>query len=470
MAVSEKNKKVMEFFEELTKVPHCSFKEEKIGDYLLNFAKERNLEAYRDNGGNVYIKKKPTRDKNEPIILQGHMDMVCVKEAGFDFDFDNDALQLYTEDGFLKAKGTSLGADNGIAVAMILAILDDDTIQHSGIEALITTREEVGLLGAAEVEGDRFEAKTLINIDSEEEGIVTVSCCGGVRHLLNFPLKFEPNNYSKTYKINISGLKGGHSGMEINKQRANGIKIMGRVLNLIKGGQLVSINGGEAMNAIAKDVEAVYATNEDISEKISEFEKLIKFEFLHTDQDLKLTAVETDKASNVIKKEISDSVINTIMALPFGIIKMSDVIDGLVQTSTNVGVITTTEDYISIDNSHRSSIESEKVELIKKTNAIAELAGAKTETIGDYPGWEFAENSKIRDLFLKEYKKEYGKEAKISAIHAGLECGILQRQIGKLDMISIGPDMFDVHTPNERLDLESTYRTYELLLNILKEF
>ncbi len=463
------NEKVFDFFKKLTEIPHCSFKEEKIGDYLLGFAKERGLEAYRDKGNNVYIKKPSTNGKKEsPVILQGHMDMVCVKEKGFDFDFEKDALQLFTEDGFLKAKGTSLGADNGIAVAMILAILDSDEVKHPGIEAIITTREEVGLLGAAEVEGERFEGKTLINIDSEEEGIFTVSCCGGVRHLIEIPIVFEKNSYKKAYKISVTGLKGGHSGMEINKQRANGIKIIARTLLKLDDYSLVKISGGEAMNAIAKDIDAVITTDKDITSKIAELEQEFKNEFQFTDENLKLSCKEVEIPESVITKESALKAVDLILALPFGVQRMSDTIEGLVETSTNLGVIETTGEYITLENSHRSSVETEKQELIDITDSICRLAGANSSTHGNYPGWEYVDNSVIRDLFVEEYKKQYKKDPVIGAIHAGLECGILQKQIGKLDMISIGPDMFDVHTPNEKLDIESTHRTFELLLNVLE--
>ncbi len=464
-----KNDKVFEFFKKISEVPHCSFKEEKIGDFLLDFAKERNLKSYRDKGNNVYIYKPATNGKTDnPVILQGHMDMVCVKEKGVNFDFEKDSLKLFTEDGFLKAEGTSLGADNGIAVAMILTILDDDSIKHPGIEAIITTREEVGLLGAAEVEGDKFKGKTLINIDSEEEGIFTVSCCGGVRHLIQSPIKFEDNKYKKAYQISINGLKGGHSGMEIDKQRANGIKIMARTLLKLDNYSLAKINGGEAMNAIAKDIEAIITTDEDITSVIAELEKTFKNEFQFTDENLKLNCKEIDAPQKVIDKESTLKAMHLIAALPFGVQRMSDTIKGLVETSTNLGVIETTDKYITLENSHRSSIESQKQELIDITDAICSLAGATSETHGNYPGWEYEDKSAIRDLLVTEYKKQYGKDPIIGAIHAGLECGILQKQIGKLDMISIGPDMFDVHTPNEKLDIESTNRTFKLLLSVLE--
>ncbi len=463
------NDKVFEFFKKISEVPHCSFKEEKIGNFLLDFAKERNLKAYRDSGNNVYIYKPATNGKEDnPVILQGHMDMVCVKEKGVEFDFDKDSLKLFTDDGFLKAEGTSLGADNGIAVAMILAILDDDAIKHPGIEAIITTREEVGLLGAAEVEGDKFKGKTLINIDSEEEGIFTVSCCGGVRHIIESPIEFEDNKYKKAYKISVNGLKGGHSGMEIDKQRANGIKLMARTLLALDNYSLANINGGEAMNAIAKDIEAIITTDEDISNTIIELEKTFKNEFQFTDENLKLNCKEVEVPQKVIDNNATRKTMQLILALPFGVQRMSDTIKGLVETSTNLGVIETTENYITLENSHRSSVESQKQELIDITDAICALAGANSKTHGNYPGWEYAENSKIRELLVEEYKKQYGKEPIIGAVHAGLECGILQKQIGKLDMISIGPDMFDVHTPNEKLDIESTKRTFKLLLSVLE--
>ncbi len=463
------NQLVMKYFKKIAEIPHASFHEEAIGSYLLEFAKEHNLEAKRDDAGNVYIRKPATSNKELPIILQGHMDMVAAKEENVDFNFDTDSLILYEEDGFLHAKGTTLGADNGIAVAMILAILDDDSIQHSGIEAIITVQEEVGLLGAGKVDGSWFKGKTLINIDSEEEGIFTVSCCGGVRQVINLDIDSTDNQASKAYKISLEGLLGGHSGMEINKQRANALQLMARIAHRLQPCSIAEISGGVAMNAIAKDASMIITTDNDIQAKIAELEAEFKGEFGITDPQLaiKSEAVETPK--KVFSKQTSENLISLLLNLPCGVIRMNPSLTTHVQTSSNIGVLRQEDNQLVIETSHRSTSSSEKNLLITKTATLCQALGATQSSHGDYPAWEYNPESNIRELFKQKYKEQSGKEAVIDAIHAGLECGILQEQIGELDMISIGPNIYDVHTPNEKLDLASTERTYQLLLSVLEE-
>ncbi len=467
-------KNVFKYFEEITKVPHCSYKEEKISQYLLDFAKERNLEAFRDEKHNVLIKMPATNNKKDQdaVILQGHMDMVCVKKADFEFDFDNDPLPLLVDGDRLRTKGTSLGADNGIAVAMILAILDDPSIEHPPIEALFTTLEEVGLIGASNVNGSLFSAKTLINIDSEEEGIFTVSCCGGLRHIVKLPINYISNHYDSTYKISISGLVGGHSGMEINKQRANAIKLMGRLLNNITiPFRVVSINGGEAMNAIAKFVDVEIATNKDVKvqDELIRMQELFRKEFSETDKDITITMEQVDNKDECFDEESTEKMINLILVMPYGVIRYSDTIENLPETSTNLGVITTDNDHVTYEFNHRSSKASSKSALKESIEALARLAGAATIREAEYTAWEYEKESKIRELFIKKYKEMFNKEPEVGAVHAGLECGILQERIGKLDMISFGPDMSDVHTPMESLSISSVERMYKFLLEILKE-
>ncbi len=458
---------VFKYFREIAAIPHASFNEKAIGDYLLKFASDRNLENKRDEYGNVYIRKAATGAKSEPIILQGHMDMVAAKEEGFDFNFDTDALQLYEEDGFLHAKGTTLGADNGIAVAMILALLDDESVVHSGIEAVITVQEEVGLLGAAKVEGDWFKGKTLINIDSEEEGIFTVSCCGGVRQVLKLDINKVENKAKKAYKITLEGLLGGHSGMEIDKGRANALQLIARIVNALDGCFLAEMAGGVAMNAIAKDAYAIVTTDKDISATIEQLSADFKSEFSLTDAALNIKVETVDAPSQVLSADVADRLVKLLLTLPCGVITMSPAIKGLVQTSSNLGVLRIENNQFVVETSHRSSVASEKSLLMIKTKMIADMLGAEYGSQGDYPAWEYRADSEIREIFKQKYHEQSGKEAEIAAIHAGLECGILQEQIGKLDMISIGPNIYDVHTPNEKLDIESSKRTYQLLLNVL---
>lgn len=464
-------KKVFSFFEEITKIPHCSYKEEQISKYLYEFAKKRNLYAHRDKFNNILIKKKATNNKQnqKPVILQGHMDMVCVKKDGFDFDFETQPLPLVIDGDWLKTEGTTLGADNGIAVAMILEILDGDYI-HPDLECLITTEEEVGLNGAQNVDGSLFEGKTLINIDTEEEGVFCVSCSGGSRSDMIIDYKKEKNNKENSYKLNIKNLLGGHSGMEIDTQRANAIKLIADIMiNFKEEFNIFSIKGGDATNAIAKSSEIIFSTNENITSIVAKQTQNIKEKFYKSDKDIEITLEKIDNVKEVLKEKESKKIIETIFLMKQGVVRMSDSIEGLVETSTNVGTIETTDENIIIHLSHRSSSEYQAEKMLMHDKIISKNLNIKTEGGSSYPGWQYEPNSEIRDLFIETYKEMYNKEPVVTAIHAGLECGILQNRIGKLDMISLGPDMKDVHSPNEKLNIPSVKRVFEFLLEILKK-
>lgn len=465
------NNKVFDFFVELTKIPHCSGQEKQISDYLVQFAKDRNLEVIQDEANNVIIKKPGSAgyEDHDPVILQGHMDMVCVKTDELEFDFDTMPLPIHIEGDWLKTKGTTLGADNGIAVAMAMAILDDNTLKHPPLEVLITTDEEVGLLGAAAVKGEYFKGRTLINMDSEEEGIYLTGCAGGARNIIELPVKFEENTFDRAFKVRVHGLAGGHSGIEINKNRANANKLIGRLLNSLGMIRLVSLSGGEKMNAIAKQAFATFVTNGDISLKVQEMEKVFQNEYASSDPSIKIDFEAVEKPEFMMEKESSKKALALLIIIPHGVQAMSQFIPELVETSTNLGVVETDGNVIKFESAHRSSLESKKQALIKKFAMLAELFEARPVVQGDYPGWEYKPESKIRDLFVKKYEEITGKKAETTAIHAGVECGILQRNIGELDMISFGPNMHDVHTPFERLSVSSTKKTYELLLGVLEE-
>lgn len=469
-ALAETNR-MFYFFDEISKIPRCSYNEGKIADYLETFAKQRGLEYVRDGENNVVIKKSGTKGKEfeEAVLLQGHSDMVCVSAENVDFDFDTQAIQLLVDGDFLKADGTTLGGDDGIAVAMMLAILDDKDAVHPPIEALMTTGEEVGLLGAKAVDGSIFKATRLINIDSEEEGVFTASCAGGLRQHVKLPLSKENNSFKHCYSLSVSGLLGGHSGMEIHKQRANAMKLLVRLISKVDTPfAFIGANGGEAMNSIPKQAVFTLVTDAGIAEFSAAAEK-IKSEFIGKEPSINFEVKELDNPSECYSTKDSKVLYNLLYALPHGVIAMSDQIEGLVETSVNMATITTSENEAVIECNHRSSMNEKIHAVAKRVTAIAELAGARTELGSEYPGWAYAEKSPLRDTLLEVYEKMYGKKAEVAALHAGLECGVLGESIGKLDMISMGCNLYDVHTPNEKMDIASATRTFDFLKAVLEK-
>ena len=450
-------KAVFQYFEEISNIPRGSGNEKGISDYLLNFGKELGLESIQDEALNVIIKKPGTPGyENAPtVIIQGHMDMVCEKNNGVEHDFEKDPLKLRIVDDYIYATDTTLGADNGIAVAYAMAILASNDIPHPPIEVLLTTDEETGMSGAMAIKKENLQGKILINLDNEEEGYLLVSCAGGVRSTATLKVDEQEIGSKKLIKINISGLKGGHSGMDIIKERGNSNKILGRVLKgLLREVKfnLVSLNGGSKNNAIPREAEAIIAVNPN-------------------DEN---TAIEViNNWNNIIENELTDEstkkVVDLLYIYPNGINSKSTEIEGLVESSTNLGVLTTKDGVVEFDSAIRSSIPSLKEEIVLRSKTIVELLGGKFETTSDYPGWEYDPNSKVRDICQKVHKDMYGKEAKIVAIHAGVECGLFNEKLGNLDMISFGPNLYDVHTPDEHMSISSVKNCYEYLLGILKE-
>lgn len=464
------NHKVIDYFLELTKIPHCSGEEKQISDYLVKFAKDRELEVIQDEALNVII-YKPASDgfeDKDPVILQGHMDMVCVKLDELEFDFATQPLPVVIDGDTIKTEGTTLGADNGIAVAMAMAILDDETLEHPPIEVLITTDEEVGLLGAASIDGGLFKGKTLINLDSESEGVYLTGCAGGVRNVIELPVTYAEPTKNTAYEIRIHGLTGGHSGIEIDKNRANSNKLLGRVLAQLKDIEIASLHGGEKMNAIAKQSFATVLSDEDILEQVAELGELFKQEYSVSDPDLAISVTSAEKPQRVFDQATASKVIALLNLIPQGVQAMSQHFPGLVETSSNFGVLDMSEDVIKFESAHRSSIESKKQTLKDQFEYLAEVFGGKAVTQGDYPGWAYNPDSRIRELFKATYAEMTGEQAETTAIHAGVECGILQDRIGQLDMISLGPNMAEVHTPFENLSISSSIKTYELLVEVLK--
>lgn len=467
------SKEVFKWFEEISKIPRESGHEKEISDFLVEFAKERNFEFHRDSVNNVIIKKCETAgyENKNAVIIQGHMDMVCEKTKDSKHDFRKDAIELIVEGDILRANETTLGADDGIAIAMGLALLDSKNIPHPPIEFLATTSEETGMDGALAITGEHLNGKTLINIDSEEEGILLVSCAGGLNTLTEFEIKRE--NIKKDFeslKIEISGLKGGHSGIEIHKQRANAIKILGRLLYAVKKDiNLDFIEGGAKHNAIAKNSEAIITTKdaEKIKNILEELSKKIKNEYKTEDSQMQIKIEKIENIKECITKEISDNIIDFMNLAPNGVLYMSREISGLVQTSANNGVLKEENGKLIFTISIRSSLESSTEEIASIVEIASKRTNAKFEKVNWYPAWEFDKNSKIKDIALSVYKKITGKDAKIEAIHAGLECGILKRVLPEVDMISIGPNLYDVHTPAEHLSISSVDRTWKFLKELI---
>lgn len=472
-------KRVFKFFEEISQIPRCSGNEKKISNYLVKFAKENGLEVIQDEALNIIIKKPGTKgyEKAPTVILQGHMDMVCEKDMDIKHDFNKDPIELIIEDDFVRAKGTTLGADNGIAVAFCLAILESDNIPHPPLEVLITTEEEIGMNGAKKLDKRNLNGKILINIDAEEEGVFLVSCAGGITTKVKLNLAFENiKSNSCLYKIVVNGLKGGHSGVEINKERANANKIMGRILNDLESlvdYRISSINGGTKNNAIPRDAETIICIannkNIDMQSFTTKWNNILKNELKISDPniniDIKKVAFDVTK---VLDKKTTQKIVSFLLLVPDGVQTMSMEIENLVESSANLGIVKTASDYILFESSIRSSVKTLKHRIVNTIVKIANLIDAEVTTEGDYPEWPYDPASKIREIFEKVYLESYGEKPKISAIHAGLECGIFKEKFGDIDMISFGPNIYDVHTPNEHLSIFSTQRTWEFLLKVLK--
>ncbi len=464
---------VFKIFEEISAVPRGSGNMQKIADYCVNFAKNLKLKYIRDEFNNVVIFKPASKgyENAEPIILQGHLDIVCQKEDDRQIDFLNDPLEIYRDGDFIKANGTTLGADNGIAVAFILAILSNDVL-HPPIEAVLTTDEEIGLIGAGGLDKSVLTARKMINIDSEEDDVLTVSCAGGEDVILNIPLEFEGQN-GTLLNINIGGLLGGHSGVEIDKNRTNANMLLGNLLKHIAKTQkfsLISAAGGTKENAIPNSATATICceNSENLLLQIDNFKNLCLGDIRQTEPDAFIEVkVGKSGSHNCLNEKSKDDIINLLTKTPNGVVKMSDEIEGLVETSLNLGVLATENNRVKAVFALRSNKESSLKELTEKIVSIGKKLDANTETEGFYPPWEYNPISPLRELYKKCYFEQNGKEIKVEAIHAGLECAVFSAEIKGLDCISIGPNLFDVHTTNERLGISSTVATLNLLLKIL---
>ncbi|MBN1044251.1 MULTISPECIES: aminoacyl-histidine dipeptidase [unclassified Clostridium] len=472
--------KVFYYFNEISRIPRGSGNEKGISDYLLNFGKNLGLEAIQDDALNIIIKKpaSPGYEKSPTVIIQGHMDMVCEKNNEKVHDFTKDPIELVTKDDFIYANGTTLGADDGIAVAYAMAILEDNTIEHPAIEVLLTSDEEAGMSGAMALKSGCLDGKIVINLDSEDEGKLLVSCAGGIRtkSILNVQWENTPKN-KKAFKLIIKGLSGGHSGSDIHLGRGNSNKLIGRVLKNILNQMelnLVSLNGGSKNNAIPREATAELLIDADMEKEflniISTLREEFKNEFRVKDANIQLEIEELkENIEKVFSKESTDNVINLLYLYPNGINTVSSDIEGLTESSTNIGVLTTKENHVEYDSAVRSSVFSLREEMVERIRCLTEILGGTVSNTAGYPEWQYKEESKIREICKDVYKQMYNEEAEVVAIHAGVECGLFKEKLGDLDMISFGPDIFDAHTPNEHMSISSVERVWSYLLEVLKE-
>jgi len=472
-------KLVWKHFDEIRKIPRCSKHEEKIRAYVENFAKEQNLKYKTDKPGNIVISKPATKgmEKKPIVILQGHMDMVCEKNSDVKHDFSKDPIKLKLEGDVLMADGTTLGADNGIGLAMSLAILEDNTLKHGPLEALFTVDEETGLTGAFALADDMLTGRIMLNLDSEDFGVLTVGCAGGGDSQISLPIKTKPINGSLTsMTIKVSGLRGGHSGVDAHEQRGNAVKLLTRMLWRTRDGfklHITEIKGGDKHNAIPREAYAKVSIEKGQKDKfistLKKEEKDILGEIKPIDPNFKVNVEDIDKLHSTLTEDTQDKLLDLLHSLPHGVDKMSYDIPDLVETSTNLATVSIKDDKANIGMSTRSSIKSALQDFRDRIRATAELSGAEVEEDSPYPGWKPNMDSDILKISKKIFKDMYKKEPKVEAIHAGLETGIIGEKFPGMDMISIGPTIKYPHSPEEQVHVSTVGKTYDFVLKILEE-
>lgn len=466
---------VFAYFEQFCAIPHGSGNTKAISDYLVRFAKEQGLRYIQDELNNVILFADGTEgyEDHEPVILQGHMDMVCEKDADCPINMDTEGLDVTHEGDFVYARGTTLGGDDGIAVAYALAVLSDKSIAHPPLEVVITVDEETGMFGAADIDLSELRGKKLINLDSEEEGIFTVACAGGARTTI----AMNPGRhavYGPCIKLAVENLAGGHSGMEINNNRANANKVMGEFLSEVKKRMpicLTALEGGSKDNAIPRSCTARLVAMgmdlEPINEIAAQLQEKIRREYAEPEAVVSADNIDA-LGGNALSTQDSDRIIGLLCAAPNGVQAMCADLPELVQTSLNMGIVRLDSDGFKMTFSVRSSVNQEKEELLSKLNELAKLYDCDVSTVGHYPAWEYKESSVLRDVMVREYVKQYGEQPQVVSIHAGLECGLLGEKIDGLDAVSIGPQMHDIHTSREKLEIASTARVWKFLKAVLK--
>ncbi len=472
--------RVFYYFEEICKIPHGSYHEKAISDYLVSFARKHGFPVYQDKLYNVVMQIGASEgyENEEPLILQGHMDMVCEKTADASIDMEREGLCLATDGAYVYAKDTTLGGDDGIAIAYMLAIAENSEIAHPPLEYIITVSEEVGMEGANGIDLSMLKGHCMLNLDSEEEGVFLSSCAGGMSTQITLPVKRVQSEEGIWYEIAVKGLLGGHSGCEIDKGRANANKILGRILYELKKQTqffIYSMEGGKKDNAIPLKAKAQIGIKQDeferVFEKVTELNDVLKAEYAKSDAGIEvvLQKIERQGKKMVLEESSAANVIALLMTLPDGIQGMSMSVEGLVETSLNLGIMKLDEDHLFLQHAIRSSVTTKKMFVADQVECLAAKFGGTLLRKGEYPAWEYKEESAVRSKAVTLYEKMYGKKPVVEGIHAGLECGLLAAKIPGLDCIAMGPDIFDIHTTSERLNVESTKRVYEFLIEYLKQ-
>ncbi|CBK75474.1 aminoacyl-histidine dipeptidase [Butyrivibrio fibrisolvens 16/4] len=468
-----KPERVFHYFEEICNIPHPSYHEEKISAYLVDFAKAHNLEYYTDDLYNVIIIKEASEGMENvaPIILQGHMDMVAEQDPDCKKDMLTEGLDLEVVDGYVTAKGTTLGGDDGIAVAMALALLEDETLKHPRLEVIITVSEEVGMEGAAGIDVSMIQGRKLLNLDSEEEGHFLCGCAGGCRMELEYPAKKEQVK-GALVSVEVNDCKGGHSGTEIDKGRANASYMVNRILAAaleVSDLNLVEFIGGTKDNAIPRATSAKVIASSEAVKAMETEAAAIKNEYAITDPDMKIVIKsEGNVVVDGVSAEDTKKMIELLSCMPDGVQAMSHDIEGLVETSLNLGILKLTDEGLNFSCALRSSVDSAKAALMRKVTMVGNAFGCKISTHGQYPAWEYKRESTFRDELVALYEEMTGEKALVETLHAGVECGLLASKLPGLDAVSIGPEMHDIHTPKERLGIASTERIYNYVRRVIE--
>ncbi len=468
-----KPERVFHYFEEICGIPHPSYHEEKISAYLVNFAKEHNLEYYTDDLYNVIMIKEASEGMEgvAPIIIQGHMDMVAEQDEDCTKNMLEEGLDLEVVDGYVTAKGTTLGGDDGIAVAMALAILEDEELKHPRIEVVITVSEEVGMEGAAGIDVSMLKGRKLLNLDSEEEGHFLAGCAGGCRMEIHYPFTKEQVK-GELVSIVVKDCTGGHSGTEINKGRANATHMANRIIAAateVAEVKLVDFVGGTKDNAIPRATSAKVITSAEAMKAMETEAAAIKNEYAVTDSEMKIE-IKSEGETEVAGVSASDTkrIVELLLSMPDGVQTMSHDIEGLVETSLNLGILKLNEDNLEFSSALRSSVDSAKAALMRKVGMVGKAFGCEVSIHGQYPAWEYKRDSSFRDEIVKLYEEMTGEKALVETLHAGVECGLLASKLPGLDAVSIGPEMHDIHTPKERLSIASTERIYNYVRRVIE--
>ena len=466
------------WFDQICTIPHPSHHEDTLANFIVNWAKEKHFFAERDEAGNVLIRKPATvgMENRTPVVLQAHLDMVPQANEGNPHDFTKDPIRPYIDGDWVKAKGTTLGSDNGIGLASTLAVLESDNIAHPPLEVLLTMTEETGMDGALHLRRNWLQSDILINTDTEEVGEIYIGCAGGINANLSIPIQWENNTFEQSIQLTLKGLRGGHSGCDIHTGRANAIKVMARVLAKLSQNtspfQLAEIRGGSIRNAIPREAVAILVFNGEPHAFESEVEKLnilLKEELFIAEPNLKLFLESAEKPQSIFTLESTEKVIHLLNALPNGVIRNSDVIKNVVESSLSIGVLKTEERSVKGTILIRSLIESGKDYVTELLTSVANLAGAKTEFSAPYPGWKPVNDSSILNLTQKHYAAVLGKQPDIKVIHAGLECGLLKEHYPNIEMISLGPTIRNAHSPDEKVQISTVTTYWNVLVNVLAD-